>query len=229
MQNIFIKDIWIEIDYKTDILLNKIKWMLGVHDISSSKNIIPCLSKNYCTPPKCGKLSKYTDSAHTEVEDLSSRCMNGSDEYDRCGHDTTQFHPSCSTCRRTANIPRPGWQVMLILSFDPKSPFFSHLSFNIYSFRWEARCSSVIERSLMVWWVVGSILHGVDPLSYFSFQPMLHDWSNKGCGRCYPVCGMVHIKEPLLLIRKSGPRSSRFPFSLSEWSFTICLTPYNRK
>ena len=26
----------------------------------------------------------------------------------------------------------------------------------------------------MVRWVVGSILHGVDPLSYFSFQPVLH-------------------------------------------------------
>ena len=39
---------------------------------------------------------------------------------------------------------------------------------------------------------------------------------------CYPVCGMVHIKEPLLLI-------SGFPLSLSEWSSTICLTPYNRK
>ena len=24
-----------------------------------------------CTPPKCGELSEYTDSAHTEVEDLS--------------------------------------------------------------------------------------------------------------------------------------------------------------
>ena len=30
----------------------------------------------------------------------------------------------------------------------------------------------------MVRWVVGSILHGVDPLSYFSFQPVLHDWCN---------------------------------------------------
>ena len=28
----------------------------------------------------------------------------------------------------------------------------------------------------MVRWVVGSILHGVDPLSYFSFQPVLNDW-----------------------------------------------------
>ena len=86
------------------------------------------------------------------------------------------------------------------------------------------------ERSLMARWVVGSILYGVDPLSYFSFQPVLHDWCFKGRGMCYPVCGMVHIKEPLLLIGKSilcG--GSGFPFSLSEWSLTICLTPYNRK
>ena len=90
--------------------------------------------------------------------------------------------------------------------------------------------SSVVERSLMVRWVVGSILHGVDPLSYFSFQPVLHDWSTKGRGMCYPVCGMVHIKEPLLLIVKSSLcGSSGFPFSLSEWSLTICLTPYNRR
>ena len=70
----------------------------------------------------------------------------------------------------------------------------------------------------------------VDPLSYFLFQPVLHDWCNKGCGMCYPVCRMVHIKEPLLLIRKSSLcDGSRFPFSQSEWSLTICLTPYNHK
>ena len=47
---------------------------------------------------------------------------------------------------------------------------------------------------------------------------------------CYPVCGVVNIKEPLLLIRKSSLRGgSGVPFSLSEWSLTICLTPYNRK
>ena len=90
--------------------------------------------------------------------------------------------------------------------------------------------SSEVERSLMVRWVVGSILHGVDPLSYFSFQPVLHDWCNKGRGMCYPVCGVVHIKEPLLLIDKSSLYGgSGFPFSLSEWSLTICLTPYNRR
>ena len=90
--------------------------------------------------------------------------------------------------------------------------------------------SSEVERSLMVRWVVGSILHGVDSLSYFSLQPVLHDWCNKGRGMCYPVCGMVHIKEPLLLIDKSSLcGGSGFPFSLSEWSLTICLTPYNRR
>ena len=56
----------------------------------------------------------------------------------------------------------------------------------------------------MVRWVVGLILHGVDPLSYFSFQPVLHNRCNKGRGMCYPVSGMMHIKEPLLLIGKSS-------------------------
>ena len=60
----------------------------------------------------------------------------------------------------------------------------------------------------MVRWVVGSIVHGVDPLSYFSLQPVLHDWYNKGCGMCYPVCVMVHIKKTLLLIGKSSPCGS---------------------
>ena len=32
------------------------------------------------------------------------------------------------------------------------------------------------------------------PVSYFSFQPVLHE----GCGMCYPVCGMMHIKKRTL-------------------------------
>ena len=93
-----------------------------------------------------------------------------------------------------------------------------------------ARCSSVVRA-----FAHGAMGHRIDPswggpLSYFWFQLVLHNWCNKGCGMCYPVCGMVHIKEPLLLIGKSSLcGSSRFPFSLSEWSFTICPTPYNRK
>ena len=69
----------------------------------------------------------------------------------------------------------------------------------------------------------GRSFMGVDSLSYFWFQPSLHDWCNKGCG-------MVLIKEPLLLIGKSSLcGGSGFPVLLSEWSFTICPTPYNRK
>ena len=33
-------------------------------------------------------------------------------------------------------------------------------------------------------------------------------WCNKGRGVCYPVCGMVYIKGPLLLIGKSSPGGS---------------------
>ena len=66
----------------------------------------------------------------------------------------------------------------------------------------------------------------VDPLSYFAFQPELHDCCNKGRGIYYPVYGMMHIKEPLLLIEKSSLcGGSGFPLSLFELSFTICLMP----
>ena len=34
----------------------------------------------------------------------------------------------------------------------------------------------------------------VDPMKYFFFQPVLHDWYNTDM--CYPVCGIVHIKDP---------------------------------
>ena len=55
-----------------------------------------------------------------------------------------------------------------------------------------------------------------DPLSCLSFQLVLHDWCIKGRGMCYPVCGMMHIKESLLLIGKSSSCSgsgflSRYP------------------
>ena len=49
----------------------------------------------------------------------------------------------------------------------------------------------------MVQWVIGSIPHG-GAISRSS-QCSMTD------GMCYPVCGMVHIKEPLLLIEKSRP------------------------
>ena len=58
-----------------------------------------------------------------------------------------------------------------------------------------------------------------------SFQPVLHDWCKKGCGLYNPVCGMMHIKEPLLLIGTSSLcGSSGFPLLLSVWSFTIIMS-----
>ena len=86
--------------------------------------------------------------------------------------------------------------------------------------------SPQVERTLMVRSVVGSITR-VDPPSN---HPVLHDWYTKD-RMSYHICEMVHIKYPLLLIENSSPCSgcSGFPLSLSEWPFTICLTPYNRK
>ena len=92
-----------------------------------------------------------------------------------------------------------------------------------------ARCSSVVR--VFAHGVMGRRIDPScgEPIELFLF-PVLHDWCNKGHGMCYPVCGMVHIKEPLLLIGKSSLcGGSRFPLSLSEWSLTICLTPYNRR
>ena len=76
------------------------------------------------------------------------------------------------------------------------------------------KCSSMVRHPLMLQWVVGSIPHG-GPI-----PASAPNWINKGCGMCYPVYGMVYMKETLLLINKSSPCSggSRFPLSLSKWS-----------
>ena len=61
-----------------------------------------------------------------------------------------------------------------------------------------------------------------------SFQPVLHDWCNKGRGMCYAVCGMVHIKEPLLLIDKSSLcGGSGFPFSRNHMSDSHCFALFH--
>ena len=51
-------------------------------------------------------------------------------------------------------------------------------------------------------------LHGmcICSLGYFPFQPVVHKRSIKGCGMCGPVCGKVHIKDPVLLIGKHSNR-----------------------
>ena len=68
-----------------------------------------------------------------------------------------------------------------------------------------------MEKLLLVVWVIRSIPHG-GPTVLFLIPASAPQLVNEGCGMCYPVCGMVHIKEPLLLIRKGSPCSggSRF-------------------
>ena len=60
----------------------------------------------------------------------------------------------------------------------------------------------------------------VDLFRYFAFQ------CNKGRGMYYPLRGMMHIKEALLVIVKTllCRAGSGFPLLLSEWFSTICPT-----
>ena len=66
-------------------------------------------------------------------------------------------------------------------------------------------------------------------MSYFSFKQCSTTGVTKAMV-CVILSGMMHMKEPLLLIGKSRPcGGSEFLLSLSEWSFIIFLKPYNRK
>ena len=78
-----------------------------------------------------------------------------------------------------------------------------------------ARCSSVVRA-----FAHGAMGRRIDrtwggPIELFLVPPVLHDWCSKGRGMYYPVCGVVHMKEPLLLIGKSSPCSgSGFPLTI---------------
>ena len=87
------------------------------------------------------------------------------------------------------------------------------------------RCSFVVRA-----FVHGAMGRWIDPSRWTNWAISRSSQCSTTGGMCYHVCGMVHIKEPLLLIGKSSPCSggSGFPLSLSEWFFTICPTPYNR-
>ena len=93
--------------------------------------------------------------------------------------------------------------------------------------------AQAVEHSAIKVWILvqgGLILHGVCicSLGYFPLKPLVHNWSTKGCGMCCPVCGEVHIKDPLLLIGKSSLCGNR-GFPLKKYiSMTICLTSNSR-
>ena len=76
-----------------------------------------------------------------------------------------------------------------------------------------AGISTVLQKNIFFFFCYGQKMQEPDDKSLTSD----HDWCNKGRGLCYPVCGMIHIKETLLLIGKSNPCGcSGFPHSLSE-------------
>ena len=95
------------------------------------------------------------------------------------------------------------------------------VSLNIHSFIRGVRCSSIVRA-----FPHGAMNRQIDP-SWWTHLAISHSsqCSTTGVTKavvCYPVCGMMHIKEPLLLIRKSSPcGGSGFPLSLFELSFTI--------
>ena len=62
----------------------------------------------------------------------------------------------------------------------------------------------MVVRPIMVRCVIGSIPHG-GHIELFLVQASSPRLVNKGHAMRYPVCGMVHIKEPLLLIGKRIP------------------------
>ena len=104
-----------------------------------------------------------------------------------------------------------------------------HIYACYYSIIYPSIHSSIVhskEFTYLVYAEMGRLINS--SLSYFSFQPVLHDWYSKGCSVCSAV---LHIKDPLLLVRKSSSCNcgSRFPQAVPEWSFTLCLMPYNHK
>ena len=93
--------------------------------------------------------------------------------------------------------------IIIILNFFKNAIYKIAVS---YFLVWKICLTSIIflmnYKYLFLCW--GVVKHSFIQLSYFSFQPVLHDWFNKGRGMYYPICGMMHIKEPLLLIGKSS-------------------------
>ena len=75
---------------------------------------------------------------------------------------------------------------------------------------------------------------GIDPMTHHTMSK--HSYTELHAAITKTVVwvilsGMVPTKEPLLLIGKNNSlvAVSFLSLSLSEWSFTICPTPYNRK
>ena len=121
------------------------------------------------------------------------------------GHDPpfTPWSPHCPPhCDAVLLPPSPVEMKVCPNLWSPKIKTVTPLEMYLRGKSVRSLCDGSTDRSFMV-----------DPLSYFSFHAVLHDWCNKGRDMCYP--GMVHIEEPLLLIGKSSPfGGSGFPLAI---------------
>ena len=95
---------------------------------------------------------------------------------------TSTHHSLCLTCWALAGMRNNSRVHYGKLIWQPIRPWADTLLCLtlILFLNTEVKCTTVIECSLVVQCVVRSIPHG-GSLSYFSFQPVLHDWYNKGC------------------------------------------------
>ena len=68
--------------------------------------------------------------------------------------------------------------------------------------------------------------HPGEPLEHFLLPASAPQLVYKGIGMYCPVCGMIHIKNPLLLIKKSslcsGGRLKRVAHSVVAAGFLFC-------
>ena len=82
-------------------------------------------------------------------------------------------------------------------------------------------------RNMNAYGLVNKVSH---PWFVTGSQRPIASWLLFLCTFRHCTANLRNIKETLLLIDKSSLcGGSGFPFSLSEWSLTICLTPYNRR
>ena len=104
--------------------------------------------------------------------------------------------------------------MMMLMMVIIRPPYHLHKKCGVSSIS-GARCSLVVR----------VFAHGAMGRHSGPIEPVLHDWYNKGRGMDCPICGMM----PTQLKRIACVDEAAGFISLSDWSFTIWPTPYDRK
>ena len=152
-----------------------------------------------------------------QLNELNAVCV---DSHLRCGGAVSKC---LKTSHRTTRSDCPWSWAASLYRGDHNMPWTEVSARHIttcshsHSLRGAARCSSVVTA-----FAHGAMGRRIDPSWWthwaISRSSQCTMTGVTKTGMCNPVCGMVHIKEPLLLIRKSSPwRQERVFLSLSEW------------